>query len=98
MTGPDPLKAIRAALNELLPDPKPYEGTEKMRVCTDSAMWQIWVWDGETRCSKGHANMLEVDGEGTWCAQVVAESYGPLSWYRLEELDVPTAKGEGLPI
>lgn len=76
----------------------PYESTEKMRVCTDQAMWQIWVWDGETVCSEGHANMLEVDGEGTWCAQVVAESYGPLAWFRLDPLSNAMALAEKLPV
>lgn len=77
---------------------QPYDSAEKMRLCTDSALWQIWVWDGESTCPEGHPNMMEVDGDGAWCSQVVADSYGPLSWYRLVELDVPDAKAEGLPI
>ncbi len=81
-----------------IPQIQPYDSAEKMRVCTDSAMWQIWVWDGETRCNEGHPNMLEVDGEGTWCSRVVADSYGPLSWYVLEPLTDDLAAAQGLPI
>lgn len=67
----------------------PYDDPDTMRLCMDPDQWQIWVWDGRTRCRDGHPQMEEVAGEGSWCAQYVDESYGPLCWFRLEACDAP---------
>jgi hypothetical protein len=75
-----------------LPTIQPYNSTERMRVCMDTAQWQVWFWDGDCRCPAGHPSLLEVDGNNDGsneCADVVDSSYGPLDWFRLEPCDPP---------
>lgn len=67
----------------------PYVSAEKARVCMDEDMWQVWVWDGTRNGACGFPHLEEVGSAEMWCARYVEESYGPLSWYRLEPVEGP---------